>query len=296
MIPGTITPVSKSTLQPIGAPRMEQADLYAPSPGVPAPAPEGKRRLIAPRTEGEIREAIKARAEQARAQDSVENRELGDQLSAAVMDRLSPASVEFLGLRELPAVRPDVTTGGDKRIILGLLQRGGAKNAEAKSAKLFFSKFPNPTEAIEEIGAQSVLAAKQIQSAGDTREAAAFYSGMGKTAALRAAKWVNETLGAEAKSALASARETATRESKRLYVTTPPKGVNVADTVEEARKKEDELAKQLDELADSDPRLTTQAGRDELLSEAEAAVAAEREAKRKAAAEEAVRKATATPA
>lgn len=241
LIPGTVQPVRRDTLEPVGKPRLINDPLYAPPEAPPStePAEPPKRRLAVPTQEGDVRQAVRTLTANARLQDEVQNRELGDQLAQAVISKLSKADRDFLGIDALPSVVPDVTVGGDKRTVLALLARGGAKTPEAKNAAKFFSKFPNPTEALQEIGAQSVLAPGQIQSAGDSDAAVRFYKGMGSKAANSAAKWVRENMSREARSALVSARQQARVDANRIYV----QGKRGQDPVEAGRKKAEEMAK-----------------------------------------------------
>ena len=184
-----------------------------------APAAPTTRRLAVPTDETNIREQERILAADARARDTVSNRELGDQLAIKVRAGLTPKDVDFLGLDEAPSLRPDVTNAGDKRSVLKLLDRGGATTDEARAAKKFFSKFPNPTEALEEIGAQSVIGPAQVQRKGEDADPAAdFYVGMGSNAAAKARKWVYDTLGKDARRALALARADAGRAAVKIYV------------------------------------------------------------------------------
>lgn len=271
---------------PSAVPRKRLADAVAEASGegitlprVKMPPREKKRRLAVPTDEANIREQERILAADARARDSVNNRELGDQLADTVRKKLSPEDIEFLGLNELPDLRPDVTDAGDKRSILRLLGRGGANTAEERAAKVFFSKFPNPTEALEEIGAQSVVGPGQVQAKSENADpAVGFYIGMGRNSAKKARRWVYETLSKDARRALARARADAGRTSQKIYV----RGLKGKDPVELARKAEEAQAAQMDEIVYEDPRLATAASRNKLLMDAATQKAENKEVIRRA--------------
>jgi predicted GNAT family acetyltransferase len=168
---------------------------------------------------------------------------LGEQIAAYVRSTLPQEQQDFLYAGGAGFIGVDSTDATDKSLILALLAQGGAKTPEEKAAKKFFSKFNNPTEALEEIAAQSVLSPKTFDKRGDSAEASAFYAGMGSDAAVLAGKWALTRVSAPARAAFRKARQDARSAKARLYVqstagqdpvTTPLTAVNTeAPTAEE---------------------------------------------------------------
>ena len=175
---------------------------------------------------------------------------LGAEIAAQVRSGLPRAQQDFLGLNEndIPD-RFDVTDSTDKSLILSLLARGGAKTREEKAAKKFFSKFPNPTEAMEEIASQSVLAPKTFDKRGDSPVASAFYAGMGQDAAMLAGKWALTRMSPPVQAAFRKARQDARLSGARISV----RGKRGADPVAQTRKAREAEAKQNDDILEGMP-------------------------------------------
>jgi len=168
---------------------------------------------------------------------------LGAEIAARVRSAMSQAQQDFLGLNEV-ADRPDVTDSTDKSLILSLLTRRGAKTPEEKAAKKFFSKFTNPTEAMEEIASQSVLAPKTFDKRGDSPVASAFYAGMGQDAAMLAGKWALTRMSPPVRAAFRKARQDARMSGVRISV----RGKRGADPVAQTQQALEAEAKQNDDI------------------------------------------------
>lgn len=125
LIPGTRTPVDPSTLQPIGKPRVERDELYAPVKTAPAKV----------------------------SRDIQEQAALADLVSAYVA-RTTPEYRNQTGTggginsKTKFAEVPEWTTLEDKLVVLGLLESTPTSPQE-KAAKLYFSKTVRPSDALD---------------------------------------------------------------------------------------------------------------------------------------------------
>ena len=107
----------------------------------------------------------------------------------------------------------DTTTALDKEAVVELLSmKKKDLDANKKAARLYFERFRRPVDALDEIGAFTVVGPKKIfKKDYKTPEQLKFYTGLTQGAALNARKWVFDNMSPQANQIMRDARVRAKR-------------------------------------------------------------------------------------
>jgi hypothetical protein len=254
--PVQATPAMQQAATPGQVTSVAQQNI--PAPVVPAPRVAPAQGSPVPRED--IRAAETARSDEAQAKlDAVFENNRGKQ----------PERREYHDTQLDPRDVAEVTTAVDKEGIIELLNtKDDALDAQGKAAKLYFSRFRRPVDALAEIGAIAVVGPTQTVKKDyvqvqtffpDGRKKGrepqfAFYNGMTQKSAMNARRWVHANMSDSAIQEMIRARRVANRDTSKYNPSDAVIGVvNAAKSIQqgidrEAKKQQSKDVKALAEM------------------------------------------------
>jgi len=235
LIPGTITPVNKQTLQPTGAPQFVEDTTLAPT----AVAPTQVRGASIPQADLQAVDDARSAVAQAQLDSTFENNR-GKQ----------PEIREYHDSQLDPRDTPEVTTAVDKEGIVELINTKDADlGVTAKAAKLYFKRFRRPVDALAEMGAVSAVGPTQSIERDYTPTQFSFYKGMTNKSAMNAGKWVRSNMSPQAMAVIVDAAALARQDTAKfspsdayIGVTKAMKGIQEKEDTAFAKQMNRELA------------------------------------------------------
>jgi len=241
----TATPVQQPVQQAPATPAMQQAGIPGQVTGVaqqniPAPVPPAPRVAPAqgsPVPQAQLQEAeaqrdAAAQAELNRIYESDPEPEVVRGVSKEKAVELAEAEAarraevrEYQDAQVDPRDVAEVTTAVDKEGIIELLNtKDDDLDAQGKAAKLYFSRFRRPVDALAEIGATAVVGPTQtvkkdyvqVQTKEGRVPQFSFYKGMTQKSAMNARRWVHANMSDSAIQEMGRARRVANRDTSKF--------------------------------------------------------------------------------
>ena len=231
--PAPATPAMQQAAIPGQVTGVAQQNIPAPVPPAPRVAPaQGSPVPQAQLQEAEAQRDAAAQAELNRIYESDPEPEVVRGVSKEKAVELAEAEAarraevrEYQDAQVDPRDVAEVTTAVDKEGVVELLNtKDGDLDAQGKAAKLYFSRFRRPVDALAEIGATAVVGPTQtvkkdyvqVQTKEGRVPQFSFYKGMTQKSAMDARRWVHANMSDSAIQEMIRARRVANRDTVKF--------------------------------------------------------------------------------